>query len=81
MSWDGVTLKIYVKCSDRFTCAIADQDGNEIIEQDDGYVPSFMPGQHCGDYIILNIDIDTGMVTNWTKPTQEEIETFIARAD
>ena len=68
------TLKIFVKCSDRFGYSIEDQDGTEIFSQDDGYVPDFMPGQHYGDYIILDIDIDTGMVTNWKKPTAQQIE-------
>ena len=68
------TLKICVKCSDRFSYSIADQDGEELFCQDDGYVPDFMPGQHYGDYIILDIDIDTGVVTNWKKPTAQQIE-------
>lgn len=74
---EAKTLKIHVKCSDRFGCAIADQDGREIFSQDDGYVPDFMPGEHYGDYIILDIDLDTGMVTNWTKPSAEDIQEFI----
>jgi hypothetical protein len=28
--------------------------------------------------VILNIDLDTGQVTNWKKPTAEQIEQFIA---
>ena len=75
------TLKIHVKCSDRFTYCITDQDGTEIFSQDDGYVPGFMPGPHYGDYIILDIDIDTGMITNWKKPSAEEIEEIIKGND
>jgi hypothetical protein len=75
------TIKIHVKCSDRFGYEITDQDGQRLFQQDDGYVPSFMPGPHYGDYIILDIDIDTGMVTNWKKPDAEEIEEIIKGED
>ena len=54
------TLKIYCKVSDRFTATLVDQDGEPIFDQDDGYVPGFMPGDHYGDYIILDIDLDDG---------------------
>lgn len=71
------TLRIYCKVSDRFTYAIDDAQGDEIYSQDDGYVPDFMPGDHYGDYVILDIDLDTGVVTNWKKPTAAQIEAAI----
>lgn len=74
---DAKELRIYIKVSDRFTASIHASDGTEIGGQDDGYVPGFMPGQHYGDYVILNIDLDTGLVTNWKAPTAEEVEAFI----
>jgi hypothetical protein len=40
-----------------------------------------MPGEHYGDYVILNIDLDTGVVTNWMKPEARQIEKFIAGDD
>ena len=40
-------------------------------------MPSFMPGPHYGDYIILDIDLDSGLVTNWKKPDAELIEEAI----
>ena len=71
------TISIFCKVSDRFTYAIKDEQGGVIFSQDDGYVPSFMPGQHYGDYVILEIDLDTGLVTNWSKPSAEQIEEAI----
>ncbi|MEF2156440.1 hypothetical protein V3390_09425 [Luteimonas sp. FXH3W] len=71
-------IRLHLKVSDRFTAFIHDQDGEQLGGQDGGYVPDFMPQQHYGDYVILNIDLDTGMVTNWRKPTAEQIEAFIA---
>lgn len=73
------TLKIHLKVSDRFCASIHDQDGVELGGQSDGYVPSFMPGDHYGDYVILDIDLDTGMVTNWKKPHKDDIQKFISQ--
>ena len=75
------TLRIHCKVSDRFTFAIDDAQGDEIYSQEDGYVPEFMPGKHYGDYVILDIDLDTGMVTNWMKPTAAQIEAAIKPQD
>lgn len=74
-------LRIYTKVSDMFTASLHDQDGECIYDQDDGYVPDLMPGDHYGDYIILNVDIDTGVITNWRKPTEEQIKEWIEGED
>ena len=78
---DAKTLKIHCKVSDRFTCAIADSEGQELFSQDDGYVPDFMPGSHYGDYVILDVDLDTGVIKNWKAPTAEQVESFINARD
>jgi hypothetical protein len=75
---EAKTLKIHCKVSDRFCADVYDADGNCLGGQEDGYVPGFMPGNHYGDYIILDIDIDTGMITNWKKNIKpEQIRDFI----
>jgi len=33
-----------------------------------------MPEDHCGDYVELDIDIDTGMILNWKKPTKAQLK-------
>ena len=71
------TLKLHLKVSDRFTASIESETGTELFEQDDGYVPDFMPGDHYGDYVILNIDMDTGQIKNWQAPSAEQIEEWI----
>jgi hypothetical protein len=78
---DAKTIAIYCKVSDRFSYQIKDAEGVVLHDQDDGYVPNFMPGDHYGDYIILNIDIDTGAVTNWKKLSPEQIEEAIKPKD
>jgi hypothetical protein len=71
------TLSIYIKVCDRFTATLKDQDG-QTLKDHDGYVPGFMPGEHYGDYLILDIDLDSGTITNWRKPTAKQMEEFIA---
>ena len=60
------TIFINLKVRDEFGCAIKTNDGQEIFSYE-GYVPSWMPGEHYGDYVELEIDIDTGQILNWGK--------------
>jgi len=71
-------ISICAKCSDCCGSILLDQDGQEIFEHD-GYVPDFMPGDHYGDYVMLEIDLDTGKVTNWKAPTPEQIQEWIEK--
>ncbi len=74
------TIQIYMKVRDEFACIVKDETGKDIKDHD-GYVPSFFPGEHFGDYLILDIDIETGLIKNWKKPTPSELEGFINSAD
>lgn len=78
---EAKTLRIHLKVSDRFNAVLEDAQGETIHEQEDGYVPSFMPGDHYGDYVILDVDIDTGTITNWKKPAKEDIEKWMEKAE
>ena len=71
------TLRLHLKVCDRFTGALESAAGTELCEFD-GYVPDFMPGEHYGDYVILDIDIDTGHITNWEVPTKQQIESLLS---
>ncbi len=64
-------LKICGKTSDMFSSTL-EVNGVQVGAYD-GYVPRFFPGQHYGDYIQLHIDVDTGNIVNWVKPTKEEL--------
>lgn len=66
------TLFINAKCSDLFSAFL--YDDNKIVGEYDGYVPSFMPGEHYGDYVELEIDIETGKILNWKKPTKKQLD-------
>lgn len=72
---EAKTISMSAKCSDMCSISLHDQDGNVIKVQEDGYVPGFFPGGG-GDYVQLQIDIDTGRILNWS-PTKEKIEAFI----
>lgn len=65
------TISISAKVRDMFYAVLRDANGNEIKEVD-GYVPDWMPGEHYGDYIELDIDVQTGQILNWETPSQED---------
>lgn len=75
---DAKTLRIHCKLRDEFEAYVHDAAGNELGGQSDGYVPGWMP-EGGGDYLILNIDLDTGQITNWEKPEPHEVAAFIQR--
>jgi len=74
------TISLSAKCSDLFSAHLS-ETGAPIREYM-GYVPAWLPNpkvEHYGDYVELVIDIDTGKILNWKKPTQAQLnETFKA---
>jgi len=73
---DAKVVKIHAKCSDMCSAELVDGEGNTIKDHD-GYVPSFMPGKHYGDYVILDIDLESGKILNWSAPTRAALEEFV----
>lgn len=69
-------LRICAKCSDAFTATLVDDKGES--HEYDGCVPSWMPGEHYGDYVILNIDPATGQILNWKKPSSAVLKKTFA---
>lgn len=69
-------LKINAKCSDLFAMSIEDSKGTELLNYD-GYVPSFFPNEHYGDYVELTIDSKTGKIVDWPKDVDAKIKAFI----
>ena len=72
-------LRLHIKVRDAFDATLHDQHGEELVSYE-GYVPDFMPGEHFGDYLILEIDLDSGQIMNWKIPKAAQIEEFIAKA-
>lgn len=72
MSKPKRVLSICAKTSDMFS-SVYREDG--VVKGNyDGYVPNFFPNEHWGDYIELDIDVDTGQILNWNKPTVKDIK-------
>lgn len=46
---------------------------DHVIAERDDYVPSFFPGDHHGDYIDFQINLETGQILNWKKPEPIEV--------
>jgi len=72
MSKPKRVLSICAKTSDMFS-SVYREDG--VVKGNyHGYVPNFFPNEHWGDYIELDIDVDTGQILNWNKPTVKDIK-------
>jgi hypothetical protein len=65
-------IRIHAKVVDSASYSLHAADGTKVADRED-YVPGFFPEDHCGDYIILNIDIETGQVLNWNRPKPEDV--------
>jgi hypothetical protein len=66
-------LRVTAKCSDMFFASLH-EDGKQVGKSYNGYVPDFMPGEHYGDYVKLEIDLVTGQILNWKRPTIGQVE-------
>ena len=66
-------LSICLKVSDGFNATVLNENKEECGEYN-GYVPKFFPGNHYGDYVELDIDMETGQILNWNKPTKADIK-------
>ena len=72
------TAKIGGKVSDRCQVRLYDNSG-QLLKDYDGYVPFLLPSI-CdgGDYLSFTVDLETGQILNWQKPSNEEIAAFIS---
>jgi hypothetical protein len=65
-----VSRSLHMKVVDNGTYKLLNRFGEAVIERQCG-VPGFFPGEHFGDYLIL--EMEAGRVTNWkVKPSQVE---------
>lgn len=70
----NIVISISAKCSDLFSATL--YKDNAFAGEYDGYVPKFFPGDHYGDYVQLDIDIETGQILNWKKPSASDLKIF-----
>jgi hypothetical protein len=73
---EAKALEIHAKVRDAGCYTIYDQHGEEI-GMHDGYVPRWLPGEY-GDYLILHIDLETGVILNWKPPSAEDIQDMLS---
>lgn len=69
-------ISISAKCSDMFSASFKD---DKSFKEFDGYVPEWFPNskvEHYGDYVQLDIDIDTGKIINWKTPSETNLKDF-----
>lgn len=66
-------IQVSAKCSDMCAIEFQDENGHKIASMD-GYVPDFMPGEHFGDYIILTIELHTGKIVDWVRPSIADLK-------
>ncbi len=65
-----LTLSITAKCSDMFLATL--HNNGHYKGEYSGYVPAWFPNSnvsHFGDYVELRIDVATGQILNWKKPS------------
>ncbi len=67
------TLSIYIKERSEFGAFLIDKDGCGVTIYED-FLPDFIPLQSCSHCFMLTIDMNTGKITNWKKPTPQQIE-------
>jgi len=67
------TIKLCAKTVDSLGLKYLDKDGNFVGSRND-YVPDYFPEEHYGDYVEFDIDVETGQILNWVKPTQKELK-------
>ena len=71
------TITISAKCADLFSAQLFKNGKN--MGAYEGYVPCWFPNPNVGndgDYISLIIDVDTGKIINWKKPTPTDLKDF-----
>lgn len=78
---DVKRIKTCIKVCDRFTAEVIGSDGEVIRSIEDEYVPDCFPGQHYGDYLELDIDIETGQILNWKPPMDVELEQLLGERE
>jgi len=72
-------LRVTAKCSDMFSAQLI--ENGKVRGDYDGYVPSWMPGEHYGDYVELEIDLATGQILNWRKPLRDDLIATFGKRD
>lgn len=72
-------LKLCAKCSDM--CSLEYTDSKGKVTTSDSYVPEGIGiGDAWGDYVEMEIDMETGQIMNWKKKSDAAIIKAIKKA-
>lgn len=66
------SVYVTAKVRDEGFYTFKDENG-DVVREYEGYVPGFFPGQHHGDYLELDIDLETGKILNWKKVDEGDL--------
>lgn len=66
------TIKLSAHCQDRSEVIGKDANGREVVRTEPYYMRSQF-GLGSGDYVELEVDIETGQILNWKKPSDEDL--------
>lgn len=70
-------LRIFIKVRDEGSYTLfTGEGGDTVADAVETYVPPFVPGGP-GDYIAMDIDINTGQILNWVQPSSRTLEKWI----
>lgn len=64
---DAKIVTVMAKVCDNGTYELLTEDA-QVLATHEGYVPSFFPEVHYGDYLDLHIELETGKILNWRTP-------------
>lgn len=73
-------ISISAKCSDLFSASLLDENDG-VLGEYTGYVPEFFPEEHYGDYVQLDIDLESGKILNWNKPTVDQLNEIFSKEE
>jgi putative phage-type endonuclease len=70
-------VSVYVKVNDSGCYHFKDANGKSVADLTEVYVPNFFPGNHYGDYLMLDIELSTGRILNWKAPSTDQVDEWI----
>jgi hypothetical protein len=66
------TILISAHCADRSNFIAKDANGRFLLDTDPDYVKAGL-GFGKGDYVEIEVNIETGQVVGWKKPTEDDM--------
>jgi len=78
---EATTLRIRAIVNDEFRAYLRTPLGSNLFCQHGGKAPTFLPSCNDGQFIVLDIDLETGQIKNWGTPTPEQVRGWTLGCD